>query len=860
MAQLWVGAGSPKLILGQGLAQFAETATSISSFQTRKCSSSRTVLRNTHSVNSAPVVAGTERGRPAWSVESVAIEEVPEPQRFRSTADLLRILFTLAVVALVILAGSIGSETTIGIQEDITTAVTNVPKLVVSLLTTLNSLIVLALPVYLIGELALRRRWRLLGTSLTAAALALVAAELFATYAPDFIAGGLLDSLTQPLAGGTGQTPAAFGIFAAVSALMTVERSGTRPSTMVVVWTSLLALAVLYLIDGRATPLALLVSVLVGHVIGLVVRYTAGTENPRVGARKIAEALGNVGLCAVTFVQLPVESKLGRQFTLLTADGTHARVQVLDPDRGALRVLRQLTRVLRVRTWVTRAPSLSARVQVQQAAVPALMAREAHVRTPRFLAAAEVDDRTLVFAEERPADLRVLSEFTADAISDEALSQAWKQVRRMHDAGVAHEGINPESLAVDRDGRIWILGLTQGEIAASRLRRRLDRAELLLATALLVGVDRAITAADAEIGDQDLANLPALLQPVALNPALRVALKDNDALLDQVREEATARAPEPSADEVRLERLRPRALVTLIAATLAVYVLAGQLSNVDFATVIRSINWYWAGLAFVASIMTYVGAALTIHPFLPVRVPAFRLLAAQFAATFVSLVAPAAVGSVGTNVRVIQKAGAPSGLAVASVGLSSLVVFATTVMALLGITIFSHEATQLDIKAPSSGALVVAAGAVLIAIFAFVLPATRRLILERMRPIWESTGPRVLDVARDPKRLVKGVAASLFTSLAYAVTLFVAVRAYGDEIPLAGAVVVYLGAGLVGSVAPTPGGIGAVEAALVAGLSAIGVPAAVALPAALLYRTVTFWLPTLPGWFSLRWLQSHDAI
>jgi uncharacterized protein (TIRG00374 family) len=104
------------------------------------------------------------------------------------------------------------------------------------------------------------------------------------------------------------------------------------------------------------------------------------------------------------------------------------------------------------------------------------------------------------------------------------------------------------------------------------------------------------------------------------------------------------------------------------------------------------------------------------------------------------------------------------------------------------------------------------------------------------------------------------VAASLLTSLAYAVTLFVAVRAYGGEIPLAGAVVVYLGAGLVGSVAPTPGGIGAVEAALVAGLSAIGVPAAVALPAALLYRTMTFWLPTLPGWFSLRWLQSHDAI
>jgi len=769
-------------------------------------------------------------------------------------------LVSLALIALVVLTGSIGSETTIGIQEDITTAVTNVPNLVVSILATLNSLIVLALPIYLIAELALRRRWRLMGTSLAAAVVALMCADLFANYAPELITGGLLDSLTQPLTGGSSQTPAAFALFAAVSALMTVEGSGTRPRTLVVVWASLLALALLFIIDSRATPLALLVSLLFGHVVGLAARYIAGTENPRVGARQIAEALARVGLVPASLEQLSDESRLGRQFMLLTAEGTRALVQVLDPDRGALRVLGQFTRVLRVRTWVTRSPSLSARVQVQQAAVPALMARQAHVRTPRVLAAAEVDDRTMVFAEEHPLNLRVLSEFSADAISDEALSQAWIQVRRMHHAGVAHEGLHPNSLAVDGDGRVWILGLTQGEIAAPRLRMRLDRAELLVATALLVGADRAITAAEAEIGDQDLANLPALMQPVALNPALRVALKGNEALLDLVREEATARAPEPSADEVRLERLRPRALVTLIAATLAVYVLAGQLSNVDFATILRSINWYWAGLALVASLMTYVGAALTIHPFLPVRVPALRLLAAQFAATFVSLVAPAAVGSAGTNVRVIQKAGAPSGLAVASIGLSSLVVLVSTVLALFGVTIFSHEATQLDLKAPSSGVIVVAVGAVLIAVLAFVLPATRRLILERMRPIWESTGPRVLDVARDPKRLVQGVAASLLTTLAYAVTLYVAVRAYGDEIPLAGAVVVYLGAGLVGSVSPTPGGIGAVEAALVAGLSAIGVPAAVALPAALLYRTATFWLPTLPGWFSLRWLQSHDAI
>ena len=50
------------------------------------------------------------------------------------------------------------------------------------------------------------------------------------------------------------------------------------------------------------------------------------------------------------------------------------------------------------------------------------------------------------------------------------------------------------------------------------------------------------------------------------------------------------------------------------------------------------------------------------------------------------------------------------------------------------------------------------------------------------------------------------------------------------------------------------------EAALIAGLSAVGVPASAALPAALLYRTVTFWLPTMPGWLAFQWLQRRNAI
>jgi undecaprenyl-diphosphatase len=58
----------------------------------------------------------------------------------------------------------------------------------------------------------------------------------------------------------------------------------------------------------------------------------------------------------------------------------------------------------------------------------------------------------------------------------------------------------------------------------------------------------------------------------------------------------------------------------------------------------------------------------------------------------------------------------------------------------------------------------------------------------------------------------------------------------------------------------TPGGLGAIEAALVAGLTGIGVPPGPAVSAVLTYRLATYWLPVLPGWLSLRFLQKRQYV
>ena len=71
---------------------------------------------------------------------------------------------------------------------------------------------------------------------------------------------------------------------------------------------------------------------------------------------------------------------------------------------------------------------------------------------------------------------------------------------------------------------------------------------------------------------------------------------------------------------------------------------------------------------------------------------------------------------------------------------------------------------------------------------------------------------------------------------------------------------VYLGALIAGRGRPHAGGLGAIEAALVAGLTGVGMAAGPAVSAVLLYRLATYWLPVAPGWLCWRALQRREYV
>jgi uncharacterized protein (TIRG00374 family) len=118
----------------------------------------------------------------------------------------------------------------------------------------------------------------------------------------------------------------------------------------------------------------------------------------------------------------------------------------------------------------------------------------------------------------------------------------------------------------------------------------------------------------------------------------------------------------------------------------------------------------------------------------------------------------------------------------------------------------------------------------------------------------------VEQVARTPTKLFTLVSGGLLVTLSYLFCLYFSLEAFGGGERLAVVGVVYLTGSAVAQAAPTPGGVGAVEAVLIAGLTSVGVDKDVAVPAVFLFRLATFWLPVLPGWLAFHHLTRRNML
>jgi uncharacterized membrane protein YbhN (UPF0104 family) len=530
---------------------------------------------------------------------------------------------------------------------------------------------------------------------------------------------------------------------------------------------------------------------------------------------------------------------------------------VYDRDQQAAGALYRLYRSVLVPGQVSGRAPLSVSRAVERRALLSYAAGDARAPTPRLRALVRVGPEAAVLAYEHHAGTTLAAR--NPGCTDAELRQIWDAVSRLHARQVTHRGLTADRILLTEDGRVMLLDPGDGEVAASDLQVRLDMAQLLAELALFAGTERTAALALEKARPDELVAVVPLLQPVALARPTRKALRRRRDVLPALRALLLAAVPGGEVAPVRLERIRPRTLLTLVASVAAAYLLAGELARASMGSVLRSADWRWGVAALALSAVTYVGAAVSLSGFVMARLDFFRTLLAQVAGSFVTLVTPAAVGGAALNIRYLQRRKIPAPVAAASVGVAQVAAFVLHLLLIVVFAAIAGTSAKEPIQ-PPQWAWFVLAGLVAGALAVFAFPAGRRLLRARVSPMLGQVLPRLLEVAQQPGKLARGIGGALMLSLAYIFCLAACVAAFGRPVPIASIGVVYLTGSAIGSIMPTPGGLGAVEAALTAGLTAAGLPGAVAVSAVLLVRLLTFWLPVPFGWAALGFLERHQAL
>jgi uncharacterized membrane protein YbhN (UPF0104 family) len=150
-------------------------------------------------------------------------------------------------------------------------------------------------------------------------------------------------------------------------------------------------------------------------------------------------------------------------------------------------------------------------------------------------------------------------------------------------------------------------------------------------------------------------------------------------------------------------------------------------------------------------------------------------------------------------------------------------------------------------------------GGVLVGV-ALLVPRLRRWIRVAVAPQWRAGRDNLRGLLTTPRKAAMLFGGNLASQILFAITIDVTLHAYGQSIPLLQIIVINSFASFVGGAAPIPGGMGVIEAGLIAGFTAAGVPESEAVAATFTYRMFTAYLPPIWGWFALTWLRRHEYV
>ena len=604
---------------------------------------------------------------------------------------------------------------------------------------------------------------------------------------------------------------------------------------------------------GLADPVTIVATLVIAAASSLLVQLALGAPNNLPRAQAVGEILSGLG-----YMPASVERYGGfRGFTGFRvetiADGNQLFVKIVSRDSWTTLLPVRIYRAARFRDGGHDRPFRSLRSAVEHEALCALKVFADGISTVRLAVVAEFPPDAMMMAFDARSR-RPLRDLAPAERSPDLLGPVWAIVSGLQRTHTVHRRLNADSLLVDDHGGVVLVDFATASLGVVGSALSTDVAEVLAATAATLGVDRAVEAAVTGVGSAVVATTLARLQPLALTPPTRAAVKAAGCL-DDLRTEIQRVTGAEAVPIAELERIKVRTVFTIGMAAIALWTLVPQIVGVGSVWgELRQANWWWAVAGLALSAVTYVGAAVALDGSLPEQLPLAPNIGVQMATSFVGVAAPG--GGLALTARFLQKRGVDTPSAVAAVGVDSIAGFIVH-LTLTGLFVALAGSTGLEsFDLPSVGAIGLIAGLIVaVATTSVAIPWSRSLLINSVLPATRRSLANVGEIARQPSKMMELFGGSLTITMGYILALEVSVAAFGAGPAFTSVALVYLIGSAVSSIAPTPGGIGAVEATLIAGLTSAGMPSATAAAAVILFRLATFWIPLLAGWVAFVVLQ-----
>ncbi len=510
--------------------------------------------------------------------------------------------------------------------------------------------------------------------------------------------------------------------------------------------------------------------------------------------------------------------------------------------------------------------TLSRLQQVEHEAVCLFAVRDAGAHVPAIVAAGIAGPSAVLLALDQP-DHPSLAEIGDGSDLTTGVTALWDDVRRLHDACVAHGALDGEHVLVG-EGTATIVDIDKGSISASEARLDLDVAQALVSTALRTGAGPAVDAAARVLTADELRVAQRYLTKPALTPEARRALRAQKGLLDELTTAVAARTDGELVQPIELRRVKPLNIVMVVALLFALWVILGQVGSLsELWATLKTADWPWLVVGFVLAQTTSVAFACNTIGSVPQAIPLVPAVLLQMAVSFVNLVAPTGASSAIMNIRFLQKQGVEVGAATSSgvlLGLAGTVTQFT--LFVLTAIVVGQEVSLSDVggagpdhEERSLILLLVFVGAVLVGI-AFAIRPVRRFLQQKVWPQVVGAVRNIWGILTTPRQLFMIMGGSVAAQLLYSLCLLSCLTAYGGNLSVAEIVFVNTSASFLASLVPVPGGIGVMEAAMVSGLTAFGIPPEIATATVVTHRLFTTYLPPIWGNFATKKLISDGYL